>query len=194
VKAEQAYRRGNVQVVWPSWLNDSICSWVRQGEAAYLIPRNTELSLLPPEAQDLAQSTMSEVPPDDQQMMDNLAHMDWGEAEDEVDAFLDEDDTETENDPLLGSGLTEYATIPDTDPLPAPKQSHRRPCRHGDAPQTCVPMGRRNCGTVSWQRATTWRMMRNGEKRIVVHVPSRYRRTMPHHPNQRAAMITSSMI
>ncbi|WFD20059.1 protein-serine/threonine phosphatase [Malassezia caprae] len=107
VKAEQAYRRGDVQVVWPSWLNDSICSWVRQGEAAYLIPRNTELSLLPPEAQDLTQSTMSEALPDDQQMMDNLAHMDWGEAEDEVDAFLDDDDTETDNDSLLGSGLTD---------------------------------------------------------------------------------------
>lgn len=99
--------------MWPSWLNDSICSWVRQGEAAYLIPRNTELSLLPAEAQDLTQSSMSEALPDDQQMMDNLAQMDWGEAEDEVDAFLEEEeDTETDNDSLLSASLAEYVCVP----------------------------------------------------------------------------------
>ncbi|WFD27411.1 protein-serine/threonine phosphatase [Malassezia nana] len=108
LKAEEAYRRGNIHVVWPSWLNDSICGWVRQGEAAYLIPRNTQLSLVSPEVQDMTQSTMSEAFIEDQQVMDNLAHMDWGEAEDEVDAFLDDDDTETEGDSLQSSRLTEY--------------------------------------------------------------------------------------
>ena len=189
MKAEQAYRRGNVQVVWPSWLNDSICSWVRQGEAAYLIPRNTELSLLPPEAQDLTQSTFSDTLSDDQQVMENLAHMDWGEAEDEVDAFLDDDDTETENDSLLGSSLTEYVIGPYADLSQAPKQSPRR--RHfGDGPQAHGRMSRRNCGTVFWQTATTSRTMQNGEKRIAVHELSCHRRTKPCHPSRRAAMIS----
>lgn len=123
LKAEEAYRRGTIHVVWPSWLNDSICSWVRQGEAAYLIPRNTQLSLVSPEVQDMTQSTMSEAFIEDQQVMDNLAHMDWGEAEDEVDAFLDDDDTETEGDSLQSSRLTEYVCSTNSDVRLAPNRT-----------------------------------------------------------------------
>lgn len=83
-KAEQAYRTKKIHVVWPSWLNDSMCRWVRQGEGAYEIPPDTQGLIFPvPEEDEENQGT--EI---------NLADMDWGDAEDEVEAFLEEDDEE----------------------------------------------------------------------------------------------------
>lgn len=86
-KAEQAYRTKKIHVVWPSWLNDSMCRWVRQGEVAYAIPPDTQ-NLIFPEPEEEDESQGAEI---------NLADMDWGDAEEEVDAFLEEDDEEEEN-------------------------------------------------------------------------------------------------
>ncbi|WFD31323.1 protein-serine/threonine phosphatase [Malassezia sp. CBS 17886] len=116
-KVEQAYRQGNISVVWPTWLNDSICRWTRQSERVYRIPRNPRMAELSAPALDtLAHDrtgsdadeshgrTVDAAAPDagasDSHALDGLATMDWGEAEDEVDAFLgsDEDETESELD------------------------------------------------------------------------------------------------
>ena len=85
-KAEQTYRRQNVSVVWPSWLNDSICRWVRQGETAYLIPPDSQVALYAEQADSEATDDVESREAADL----HLANMDWGEAEDEVDAYLDE--------------------------------------------------------------------------------------------------------
>lgn len=71
---------------------------MKQGEATYIIPRNTKLSLLPVEVQNISESTYSEADPDASAAMANLANMDWGEAEDEVDAFLDEEEEDAESE------------------------------------------------------------------------------------------------
>lgn len=89
-KAEQAYQRKNVHVVWPSWLNDSICRWVRQGETAYLIPPDTQTSFFP----EHTDSEGAETDGNNEAVNLSLSTMDWGEAEDEVDAFLDESEEE----------------------------------------------------------------------------------------------------
>lgn len=83
-KTEEAHRLG-IKVVWPSWLNDSICRWARQPEGPYLLPH-----VPAPPAQELqADENLG-----DPHALDGLATMDWGEAEDEVDAFLGDDDDE----------------------------------------------------------------------------------------------------
>lgn len=99
-KAEQAYRTKKIHVVWPSWLNDSMCRWVRQGEGAYSIPSDTQNLIFPaPEEEEEEEENQgAEI---------NLADMDWGDAEDEVDAFLEEDDEEEEN-----SGTPESVDAP----------------------------------------------------------------------------------
>ena len=100
-KAQQAFRKQKIQVVWPSWLNDSICRWVRQGEVPYLIPQDTQISLASLGAQEVDSVSADEGndPNAAAVAMDaSLANMDWGEAEDEVDAFLDDDEEEDENE------------------------------------------------------------------------------------------------
>lgn len=96
-KAEEAFRRGGVHVVFPAWLNESIYQWVRQGEDAYRVPRSERLASLDQGALDeLATSIHTNPEEADAAGIDELANMDWGEAEDEVEAFLDgEDDDET---------------------------------------------------------------------------------------------------
>ena len=84
-KTEEAHNVG-VKVVWPSWLNDSICRWARQPEGPYLIP--WERKPAAPVAPDPALG--------DPNALDKIATMDWGEAEDEVDAFLDDEDEDSE--------------------------------------------------------------------------------------------------
>lgn len=94
-KAEEAYRRGDVHVVFPSWLNDTLCRWQRQDEAAYRVPRSDRLASLGKDAlHDLANSVHTDPEGADEAALENLANMDWGEAEDEVEAFLDEDEDE----------------------------------------------------------------------------------------------------
>ena len=94
-KAEEAFRRGGVHVVYPAWLNDSMCQWVRQSEELYRVPRSDRLASLDTGAlQDLASSVHADPENADEVALDDLANMDWGEAEDEVEAFLDDDDDE----------------------------------------------------------------------------------------------------
>lgn len=116
-KAEEAYRRGDVHVVWPSWLNDSLCRWHRQEETDYKVPRSDRLASLGRDAlHDLASSIHADTEPEnlDEAALDDLANMDWGEAEDEVDAFLDDDDedTESELDSASQSMLSEASDAP----------------------------------------------------------------------------------
>ena len=98
-KAQQAFHKQKIQVVWPSWLNDSICRWVRQGEVPYLIPQDTQISLASLGTQEVDSVSADEGndPNAAAVVMDaSLANMDWAEAEDEVDAFLDDDEEEDE--------------------------------------------------------------------------------------------------
>lgn len=102
-----------------------MCAWVRQGELPYLIPRNTPMALVPDEARGLQDSAYSEMDPEANAAMANIANMDWNEAEYEVDAFLDDDDeTESDVDSLGGSVLSEPETssaAPTSVPHPSPK-------------------------------------------------------------------------
>lgn len=130
-KAEEAYRRGDVHVVWPSWLNDSLCRWHRQEETDYKVPRSDRLASLGRDAlHDLASSIHADTEPEnlDEAALDDLANMDWGEAEDEVDAFLDDDDEDTESDldSASQSMLSEASDAPARDDLLRSPLSRRR--------------------------------------------------------------------
>lgn len=101
-KTAEAHRLG-VKVVWPSWLNDSICRWVRQPEGPYLLPHDPA-----PAAQELqADENLG-----DPHALDGLATMDWGEAEDEVDAFLGDDDEDSELHSSTGEQSREVSPSP----------------------------------------------------------------------------------
>ncbi|WFD36013.1 protein-serine/threonine phosphatase [Malassezia cuniculi] len=148
-KTEEAHHLG-IKVVWPTWLNDSICRWARQPEGPYIIPREQR----PPPgapgasagadsgaagddtgagagsgdaaADSLGLASSASVPDaalGDPHALDALATMDWGEAEDEVDAFLDDDDDESE----VRSSVDDLSREPtpslrDDSPSPAPKR------------------------------------------------------------------------
>lgn len=112
-KAEEAFRRGGVHVVYPAWLNDSMCQWVRQSEELYRVPRSDRLASLDTGAlQDLASSVHADPENADEVALDDLANMDWGEAEDEVEAFLDDDDDDDTNSELSQSQHSDASEAP----------------------------------------------------------------------------------
>lgn len=127
IKAEEAFRLGNIEVVHASWLHDSICQWHKQHAEEHRVQRNERLAGVPLEE---VQASMApdylppepglfeSLPPDD-----DLAGMDWGEAEDEVDAFLEEDDEEDEDS---ASNVSDVSND-----VPEPSAGARR--KHGAA-------------------------------------------------------------
>ncbi|KAF9074970.1 hypothetical protein BDP27DRAFT_1381023 [Rhodocollybia butyracea] len=52
VKVDMARRRGNIKIVWPTWLTDSIALWQKRPEVTYLLdePPVAEQSTTPPQA------------------------------------------------------------------------------------------------------------------------------------------------
>lgn len=109
-KVEEAYRQGSVHVVYPAWLNRSLCRWEKEDEQAFRVPRNEKLAALPAEAlRELARGPAAQ---NEDAAHDDLADMDWGEAEDEVDAFLgDDDETESELDSAAQSMYSEADSL-----------------------------------------------------------------------------------
>lgn len=122
-KTEEAYRQGHISVVWAAWLNDSLCRWERQPELPYEIPRNTQMAKISQEElQGMLNTSSSAMNVSEAQPA--TFDMDWGEAEDEVEAFLEED---TESD-AESSGDTPEASDNDTanDELLSPLSKRRR--------------------------------------------------------------------
>ncbi|WFC98469.1 protein-serine/threonine phosphatase [Malassezia yamatoensis] len=146
-KAEDAFRHGRIHVVYPGWLNDSICQWERKPEGVYMVPRSERLANLDQDALDnLATSFHADADNQDETALDGLVNMDWNEAEDEVDAFLDEDD---EDDP--GSELSESFQSEDDQDLLASTSSFNKddPPIQLDTEQLRSPLSRRRHAVAS---------------------------------------------
>jgi RNA polymerase II subunit A C-terminal domain phosphatase len=114
-KVRQAYKLGHVHVVYPGWLYNSVATWNREQEEHYALPREERHGSKPAEPSPafpelhLFGDNSSEPDSDNQQeqveeLEENLeaedevamSAMDWGEAADEVDAYLDSEDDEDE--------------------------------------------------------------------------------------------------
>ena len=92
-KVNAARSRADVFVVWSNWLIESIALWRRLDETSYLLhdQNNTLEDLLAESngAAPLPDSPKSEAG-DDIDLNDGAVDMDWGSADAELDAFLEE--------------------------------------------------------------------------------------------------------
>ena len=109
-----------VEIVWPNWLNDSAAKWERQPEMHYRVP-SVQGYAAPSAAAANGDVTTADIgaslrdahePTTQQQPVpygdDGLVEMNWAEADDEVDAFLNasgSDDDEEDDEQSEG-----YAT------------------------------------------------------------------------------------
>ena len=133
----RGHRRPSISVVWPGWLYDSIAKWARQPENWYALPvpadaaKLDDAALAEEEAKEkekeraaasAAAAASTTVPAGADSKPEpgaeseyeggagdgDFAEMDWAEAADEVDAFLDGDDTEEETE----DDYDEYPSTP----------------------------------------------------------------------------------
>ncbi|GAA96229.1 uncharacterized protein L969DRAFT_44452 [Mixia osmundae IAM 14324] len=93
VKVQQAQKRQDLHVVWSNWLVRSAALWQRQPEREYLMPRGSDALQKAAEIFVSSVSTDSEDEDEPSELLvDSLDRKAWDDADDEVDAFLNETD------------------------------------------------------------------------------------------------------
>ncbi|EPQ28997.1 uncharacterized protein PFL1_03287 [Pseudozyma flocculosa PF-1] len=146
VKAMRALSRPGISVVWPGWLHDSIAQWKRRPESWYLLPAldgdakeahardgwDDPLEGEPGSANLVSEPESGDVDGEDQEdetgTMPGFAEMDWAEAADEVDQFLDDDDSEADMDSELDSEVDDDRNrANDSGPSTPRKDKRQRP-------------------------------------------------------------------
>ncbi|PWN47963.1 hypothetical protein IE53DRAFT_320270 [Violaceomyces palustris] len=114
-KVNKAHRHQDIHVVWPRWLHDTVAEWERRPEVFYAVPPGPHLHLFTGTSGELesiplvasiataddANETSSESSSlgtsnelGNGQAEGDFTQMDWALANDEVDAFLDDDEDE----------------------------------------------------------------------------------------------------
>lgn len=116
-KVNSAQRRRDVSIVTLSWLLTSVNLWRRQPESAYILdggsPQPSEVASSLNDELDAAQKSLAEAPDHMPDEAEDLHDIDWGDAEAEIEAFLNETDEEDSRIEILHEDTADEHTSED---------------------------------------------------------------------------------